>query len=90
MGNPGVLPSPVHGHNPATEVDGTMGNPGVPAGGHGISSQMASGGSPSATEIDGMGRQNAPLQQVPAAHQPPLQQHGAGPNGPYEMGYERP
>jgi len=38
------------------EVDGTMGNPGVPNGGHGLPYQMMPGGSPSATEIEGLGR----------------------------------
>jgi len=54
MRNPGV-PSPT-GHGIPMEVDATMGNPGVPAEGHGIPYQMMPGGSPSATKIEGVGR----------------------------------
>lgn len=51
MGNPGV-PNDIS-HGVPTEVDGTMGNPGIPTGGHGIEHQMLPGGSPSAAEIEG-------------------------------------
>lgn len=92
MGNPGVANDVTHGV--PTEVDGTMGNPGIPAGGHGIQNQMMPGGSPSAAEIDGGtsdGVQQAPLRKPvggaqqgimgPSIHQPYSE-------GPYELGHE--
>lgn len=56
------------------EVDGTLGNPGVPAGGIGIQNQMQPGGSPSATEIDGRGLAGTMNQPFST-------------NGPYEIGH---
>jgi len=56
-----------------TEVDGTMGNPGVPHGGHGIAGQTQPGGSPSAQEIDG--RVGASMT-GPSEHE-----------GPFELGH---
>ena len=47
-----------------TEVGGTMGNPGVPAGGYGIAQQVMPGGSSIAAEIEGRmsgGGQQAPI-----------------------------
>ena len=81
-------------HGVPTEVDGTMGNPGIPAGGHGIDQQMMPGGSPSAAEIEGrmsVGMQQAPLRKpIISGQQGPM---GASMNqpyseGPYELGHE--
>ena len=78
----------------ATEVDGTMGNPGIPAGGHGIERQMMPGGSPSAAEIDG--RMSGGVQQAPRPTPVGMRQQaisGASssqpyPEGRYELGHE--
>lgn len=54
------------------EVDGTMGNPDVPAGGHGTLQQMQPGGSPNAVEIDGrigMGRPGLGYGDIPQGKQ---------------------
>lgn len=51
-------------HGVPKEVDGTMGNPGVPAREHRIKNKLVPGGSPSAAELDGKpdcGVQQAPL-----------------------------
>lgn len=80
----------------ATEVDGTMGNPGVPAEGHGISQQMHPGGSPSAAEIDGrMGMGGHGLGGGDIPQGPPQSNGGMRASmsqpyaeGPYELGHE--
>ena len=69
-----------------TEVDGTMGNSGIPAGGHGIEHQVMPGGSLSAAEIEGM--------MSDRGQQAPLRSHvgegtmGASMNQPYLDRYE--
>lgn len=60
-----------------------MGNPGVPAGGHGIGYQGAPGGSPSAVEVDGQmgGQQQQHSGPMGASMNQPYSE------GPYEMGH---
>lgn len=93
MGNPGVPSEKTHGV--PTEVDGTLGNPGIPNGGHGIEYQMMPGGSPSAAEIEGRmstGAQQAPMRRpIGGGGQQGVM--GSSLNqpyseGPYELGHE--
>ncbi len=86
MGNPGVPTSASHGV--PTEVDGTMGNPGVPAGGHGIENQLVPGGSPSAAEIDGRVGGRAPMSGYVGQGVVGASMNGPYEEGPYELGYE--
>lgn len=78
-----------------------MGNPSIPAGGHGIEQQLVPGGSPSATEIEGRMSDAVVLQQQQQAQVPPQSNFGQGflaslinqqqqqqqySDGPYEIG----
>lgn len=92
MGHPGVPSDMTYGV--PIEVDGTLGNPGVPASGHGIEHQMMPGRSPSAAEIDG--RMSGGVRQAPSRKPVESEQQsimGASMNqpyseGPYDLGHD--
>ena len=92
----GILACQLVTHGVPAEGDGTLGSPGVPAGGHGIENQLVPGGSPSATEIDarvGGGVLQASVRQHVASTEHGNMEGSTNEpysKGPYELGHKRP